>query len=157
MSAANGAAAHRGEETPPMCPSAQPAMEGAFAFGVIGGTPVERRVGYLAERVPVTDELLALAGPVKPTEVFRFAAACAGDKCKHFDGHDCNLATKLVQMMPPVTKALPACQLRPECRWWRQEGKSACMVCPSIRTEGYGLSEAQRKAADPSFQLVETA
>lgn len=153
MGAANGHSEVARDETPPFCPSAQPGMEGAFAFGVMGGTAEERRVGYLAERVPVTDKLLELAGPVKPTEVFRFAAPCAGGACGHFDGTDCRLATKLVQLTPPVTQALPACTLRPDCRWWRQEGKSACMVCPSIRTETFTATEEQRKAADPKFLL----
>jgi hypothetical protein len=91
---------------------------------------------------------------VKPTEVFRFAAPCAGGACKHFDGHDCNLATKLVQLTPAVTQALPACTVRPDCRWWRQEGKSACMRCPSVRTESYSYTEEQRRAADPTFKLA---
>ena len=51
--------------------------------------------------------------------------------------------------MPPVSKALPACQLRPDCRWWQQEGKSACFRCPAIMTDCYAPSEAQRLAADP--------
>lgn len=151
--AANGHPAGARDEAPPHCPSAQPGLDGAFAFGVVGGTPGERRVGYLAERVPVTDELLALAGPVKPTEVFRFAAPCAGSACGHFDGTDCRLATKLVQLTPVVTLALPACALRPDCRWWRQEGKAACMVCPSIRTETLTATDQERKAADISFLL----
>ncbi|HEX6041411.1 hypothetical protein [Longimicrobium sp.] len=133
----------------PFCPSAQPGQEGAFAFGVVGGTVGERRVGYLEGRVPVSDELLAMAGPVKPTEVFRFGAPCAGGACSHFDGHDCRLATKLVQLMPPASKALPACQLRPECRWWKQEGKSACYRCPAIVTDCYNPSEGQKRAANP--------
>ena len=145
------------DEPPPYCPSAQPQLEGAFAFGVVGGSAHERRVAYLDERVPVSDELLAMAAPVKPTEVFRFAAPCAGGACKHFDGHDCRLATKLVQLTPPVTRALPACTLRPDCRWWKQEGKSACMVCPSVRTEAYAVTEEQRRAADPSFVLAQQA
>ena len=155
MGAANGrAVASHGEETPAMCPSAQPGMAGSFVFGVVGGSVEERRVGYLEERVPVTEELLALSGPVKPTEVFRFAAPCAQGACRHFDGHDCNLATKLVQMTPVASKALPACTVRPECRWWRQEGKAACMRCPAIRTESYHYTEEQRKASDPSYKLA---
>jgi hypothetical protein len=133
----------------PFCPSAQPGQDGAFAFGVVGGAPGERRVGYLQGRVPVTDELLALAGPVKPTGVFRFGAPCAGSGCSHFDGSDCKLATKLVQMMPAITRDLPACHLRPDCRWWKQEGKAACMRCPAIMTDAYMPSEAQRLASDP--------
>ncbi len=141
----------------PFCPSAQPGQKGAFAFGVVGGTVGERRVGYLEDRVPVTDELLALSGPVKPTEVFRFAAPCSGSRCSHFDGSDCRLVTKLVQLMPPVSKALPACQLRPDCRWWKQEGKTACFRCPAIVTDCYNPTEGQKLAANPQTPIPATA
>jgi hypothetical protein len=133
----------------PHCPSAQAWQEGAFAFGVVGGAVGERRVGYLEGRVPVSDALLALTGPVKPTEVFRFAAPCNGTPCRHFNGHDCNLIPKLVQLKPPVSRALPACRLRPDCRWWLQVGKRACHRCPAIMTECYSPSEDERRAADP--------
>lgn len=136
----------------PLCPSAQPEMEGAFAFAVAGAPRDGMRVGYLQGRVPVTDELLALAGPVKPTEVFRFAAPCAGAGCQHYDGSECRLAAKFVQLTPPVTRALPACAVRPDCRWWRQEGKAACMRCPQVVTEMYEYSDAQARAADPAVR-----
>ena len=135
----------------PLCPSAQPQLEGAFTFGVMEGTPEGSRVAYLDERVPVTDELLEMAAPVKPTEVFRFAAPCAGSACSHFDGSDCRLATKLVQLTPPATRALPACTLRPDCRWWMQEGKAACMRCPTIRTDAYNLDATRKKAASTEY------
>jgi hypothetical protein len=142
-------------EAVPFCPSAQPTMDGAFAFGVVGGTLEEPRVGYLEGRVPVTDELLALAGPVKPTQVFRFGAPCVGGACTHFDGADCKLATKLVQLMPPASKNLPACQLRPDCRWWKQEGKAACMRCPQVMTDCYTPpNQVQSVVANPNTPVA---
>ena len=33
----------------PLCPSAQPAMEGSVVFGVVGGTSDEPRVAYLTD------------------------------------------------------------------------------------------------------------
>ena len=57
------------------CPSARPEMRGSAAFGVIQGTVEQPLVGFLEQAVPVTEELLALSGPVEPTEVFRFAMA----------------------------------------------------------------------------------
>lgn len=134
---------------PPFCPSAQPEMTGAVVFGVMSGAAFDPRVEYLDARLPVTPEVLALSGPVQPTEVFRFGAPCAGAGCRHFDGAACRLATKLVQLAPPATSTLPACKLRPDCRWWRQEGKAACMRCPQVVTLSYQPGDAIRRAADP--------
>lgn len=139
------------EGVQPLCPSAQPGMDGCVAFGVVGGTPEEPRLVHLTRALPVTDELLSLAGPVAPTEVFRFAAPCAGHACQHFDGEDCRLVRRVVQILPAVTaEELPPCTLRPTCRWWQQEGKAACARCPQIVTENYGPSEALTRAADPN-------
>jgi hypothetical protein len=135
--------------TPPSCPSAQPHMEGSTILGVVGGTPEQPRLAYLAEPRPVTEGVLALALPVLPTAVFRFAAPCAGHGCQHFDGLNCRLATRIVQLLPPVVDGLPACHLRPECRWWQQEGKAACLRCPLVVTDVGNPSELQRRVADP--------
>lgn len=133
----------------PLCPSAQPEMTGSVVMGVVGGSAAEPQVGYLIELLPVTDEILAVAAPVKPTEVFRFAAPCAGSSCQHFDGVDCRLAKRVVHLLPAVVEVLPACSIRPNCRWWQQEGKAACLRCPQIVTEVYHPSDPLRQAADP--------
>jgi len=137
-------------DAPPLCPSAKPEMEGSVVFGVIGGTVEEPRLTHLVEPQPVTDELLALSGSITPTEIFRIAAPCAGSACHHFDGSNCRLATKIVQLLPEVVAGLPPCRLRPNCRWWQQEGKAACMRCSQIVTETYHPSEQLRRAADPT-------
>jgi hypothetical protein len=136
---------------PLLCPSAQPEMTDSVVFGVIGGTVEEPRLAYLTEPHPVTDELFALSGPVNPTEIFRFAAPCAAHACQHFDGSNCRLATRIVQLLPVVVERLPSCRLRPKCRWWQQEGKAACMRCPQVVTEDYRPSELTRQAADCSL------
>jgi hypothetical protein len=139
-------------DSQPLCPSAQPEMEQSVVFGVVGGTVEVPRLAYLKEPQPVTDEVLSLSGPVKPTEVFRFAAPCAGSACQHFDGADCRLAKRTVRMLPEAVHRLPPCRLRPRCRWWQQEGGAACMRCPMVVTENYWPSEEQRRSADPSSQ-----
>jgi hypothetical protein len=126
-------------------------MEGAVVFGVVGGTADEPWVGYLTERIPVTPQVLALTGTAAPAEVYRIGAPCAGGGCRHFDGSSCRLASKLVQLTPVASTALPACTLRPDCRWWRQEGKAACMRCPVVVTVNYDPSDELRRAADPDF------
>ncbi len=135
------------------CPSARPDMPGTTAFGVIQGSVGQPRVAFLERAVPATQELLALSGPVEPTEVFRFAAPCAGNACRHFDGTDCSLATRIVQRLPAVVDDPPDCAIRPACRWWLQEGVAACLRCPLVVTESYGaaeISEELRIAADPA-------
>ena len=127
---------------------------GSVVLGVVTGTAEVPRVGYLTQPQPVTDELLALADPVKPTEVFRFAAPCAGRGCKHFDGSDCRLVARTVQLLPNVVDVLPPCRIRPSCRWWQQEGKEACMRCPQVVTEIYQPTEQQCQVAAPEIQKV---
>ena len=56
---------------------------------------------------------------------------------------------RIVQLLPPVVDGLPACHLRPDCRWWQQEGKEACLRCPQVVTDVRNPSELYRQAADP--------
>ena len=137
-----------------LCPSAQPDWEGAVAIGVVGGTPETPRVGYLERSLPVTDDLLALAEPVLPTEVFRFAAGCVNDGCRHNREGSCRLAAKVVAMLEPVTMHLPPCTIRGSCRWFQQEGREACRRCPQVVTDNIYPSRDMRAAADPEVVLA---
>lgn len=130
------------------CPSAQATADGARVFGVITGTPETHRVGYLTEIVPVSEKLLALAGAAKPTQLFRIAAPCANGGCKHFKSNACSLAKRIVASVPAVVEALPACQIRSTCRWFRQEGKEACFRCPQVMTDKSNASDYERQIAD---------
>lgn len=133
-----------------LCPSARPEMEGSVAFGVVGGAAQEPRLAHLARPLPVTDELLAMAAPAKPTAVFRFAAPCAARACLHFAAGRCRLATRVVETLPEAVDGLPSCRLRPSCRWWQQEGKAACLRCPMIVTDTANPSELLVQAAGPT-------
>jgi len=133
-----------------LCPSARPEMAGAVLHGIVGGTVAAPRVGYLVEPQPVTDALLALANPVSPTEVFRFAAPCAGSACVHFDGANCRLATRVVELLPSVVDSLPPCRIRPQCRWWQQEGRAACLRCPGVVSETCNASPLINLVAAPA-------
>jgi hypothetical protein len=100
---------------------------------------------YMSEHVPATEEVLAMAAPLKPTEVFRLAATCAEHKCPHFDGSDCQLATRIVQILPAVVDTLPPCIIRKDCRWYSQEGGAACRRCPEVTTVNYDLSAVSQE------------
>jgi hypothetical protein len=132
-----------------LCPSAQPDTPGGIVFGVITGSQERRRVGYLTEKQAVTDDLLKLAEPARPQQVFRFSAPCAGSGCMHFDGANCRLASRVASRMEPVVNALPPCGIRQTCRWFRQEGKAACLRCPQVVTEVHDASEEWLQVAQP--------
>ena len=134
---------------PVLCPSAQPEMDGSMAFGVIDGTAEEPRVRWIEKPVPVTGDLLTLTGPVPATQVLRIAAPCQEKACCHFDGTDCRLATRLVQLMPAVSASLPPCRIRADCRWFVQEGSAACYRCPQIVTYSVNPTEQLSLAATP--------
>src|SRR5262249_51988337 len=117
-----------------LCPSAQPEMQNCRVLGVV---QPDSTMVYLNQILPVSETVLAMAAPRKPAEIFRFAATCEESKCSHFDGKECRLATRIVQMMPEAVDTLPPCMIRKECRWYSQEGGAACKRCPQVTTVNY--------------------
>ncbi len=117
-----------------MCPSAQPDMSDPVLLGVRDASSEDGRIRYLETPVPLSPELLSLTGPLPATEVYRIAAKCEEKACRHFDGSNCNLATRIVQILPAVVDTLPPCKIRQDCRWFQQEGSAACVRCPQVIT-----------------------
>ena len=123
-----------------LCPSAQPGMEECRVLGVVQHDGPKPMLLYLSQPLPATPDVLAMAAPLRPTEVMRLAATCATGRCPHFDGADCQLATRIVNMRPPAVEALPPCPIRADCRWFSQEGRAACLRCPEVTTVTYDVS-----------------
>jgi hypothetical protein len=132
----------RSADKPLMCPSAQPGMADVRVLGVISREGEAPRLDYLNEVVEATPEVLEAAAPAAVSQVFRLAARCEETKCSHFDGTHCQLAVRIARLLPEADEKLPACVIRPECRWFRQEGRAACLRCPQILT---GNSEADAR------------
>jgi len=133
----------------PLCPSAQPDWPSARIIGVVGGTPEQAQIAFLDQPASPNKELLALAEPLQPTEVFRFTAPCASAACPHFGEGRCWLASKIVRFLPEATSELPPCPIRLQCRCWGQEGPTACLRCPQVVTHDRLQNEAWQRAADP--------
>ncbi len=125
-------------------------MPGSVLFGVVGGGEADPAlVAYLKEPQPVTSDAAALASPLPATAVFRFAAECVESACAHFDGAECSLAGRIVDLLPAVGDVLPACGVRSRCRWWREQGRSACGRCPMVATDPVTAGDGLRQAAAP--------
>ena len=134
-------------EQPLKCPSAQPGMGDVQILGVISRDAEEPRLAYLDEALPATPPVLELAAPLDVSQVFRLSARCEERKCTHFDGVDCQLAVRIAKMLPEVVDQLPACNIRRDCRWFRQEGRAACLRCPQILTGNHEADEVLREVA----------
>ncbi len=141
--------AHSPSSRPLSCPSARPDSDGAVIFGVIAGTVEQPRVGYLQRQVRPTGDLLALSGTVDPGAIFRFGGRCAEGACSHFADSRCSLGDRLVQLLPPVADRLPACALRPTCRWFGEQGAAACRRCPQVISHNSAPSAGMALAAEP--------
>jgi hypothetical protein len=116
-------------------------------LGVISRDADEPRLAYLDEVLPATPPVLELAAPLDVSQVFRLSARCEERKCTHFDGVDCQLAVRIAKMLPEVVDQLPACNIRRDCRWFRQEGRAACLRCPQILTGNHEADEVLREVA----------
>jgi len=137
-------------DEPLKCPSARPEMPDAVVLGVVRELDGSSFIHHLAEPLPVSPAILAMAGDAPAGQVFRFAANCAENACAHFDGEQCRLATKLAHSSLDKARTLPPCRIRKECRWYAQEGNAACFVCPLILSETAMPTSDLVYAADPA-------
>jgi hypothetical protein len=131
-----------------MCPSAEPEMEGSVIFGMVVGTATAPKLLHFDRVKQIPPELLALESPVRVTEIFRIAATCIEHGCEHFDGKNCRLTSRIIDELPTVTDQIPACPIRATCRWWHQEGGSACQRCQQVVRDNYYVSDALYDAAN---------
>jgi len=137
----------RRADLPLKCPSAEPGMADVQVLGVISRDGDKPVLAYLDQPVTPTADMLALAEPLPVSHVFRLSGRCEEKKCAHFDGARCQLAVRIANMMPEVVDSLPACTIRPECRWFRQEGRAACLRCPQVVTGNYEADEVLQQVA----------
>jgi hypothetical protein len=128
-----------------LCPSSTGTLEDTVLIGVVTEQAEGPRVVPTDHAMPVTADILRMAEPVNPSEVFRFASPCQGCKCPHFKNEACQLAVRSVDLLEAVVDVLPKCSIRPHCRWFRQEGPAICKRCPQVITDQYNPSETTLK------------
>lgn len=123
-----------------LCPSARPESPEAAIFGVVDRSTATPEVRYLREPAPLSDDLLGLLQGASPGEVWRIGAPCAGSGCLHFDGVECSLGERLVQLGSRSAE-VPRCALRAAgCRWFHERGPAACKVCCFVLSDAPGAT-----------------
>lgn len=115
-----------------LCPSA-PLTEGALLYGLVDA---RGQTAYGQTAFPVTKQLL-LSLPVKDQaeQQYRFASPCAQSACIHWQGR-CDLSSRLSLFQAfrqdGAQSGLPQCAIRPQCRWFLQDGPEMCSRCEII-------------------------
>ncbi len=113
------------------CPSGR-CRSGSVLLGIRG--PGGALI-YTPSMPPLDDALAEEFAAGGGTASYRFAETCVTTGCLHWDGSSCVLATALVREAAAGEEpedGLPWCSIRATCRWFAQEGKDACAVCPRI-------------------------
>lgn len=122
-----------------LCPSS-PLEPGVVLVGVVltNGT-----IAYAADRVELGPEFVAAASQAdSPERMFRFASPCRNKGCQQWAGEQCGVINRLLEVNSHIETdgTLPQCSIRPQCRWFNQEGARACALCPYIITDSRPLA-----------------
>lgn len=115
----------------PMCPSAR-CQPGAVLLGIV---TLSGRTAYLRPAIRVSEELSGSWGSSHPETTHRFADSCIEGDCQNWAADSCLVARKVAAIGSSFSSSLPECSIRRECRWFRQEGASACLGCSFVITD----------------------
>jgi len=134
-----------------LCPSA-PGAPGALVIGVVNS---DGSVCYVRDRLMVTADFLEIARQRGiPEQRFRFSSPCQQGACGQWANNRCSLPERLASLVPAeeLSKGLPRCAIRGQCRWFAQSGAPACRICPVVSTRQRTLADAEHPAMrmDPS-------
>jgi hypothetical protein len=133
------------------CPSA-PCHEGALVLGVMTSSG---RIAYLQPPMKVDANFAARAKSMgHPERTFRFSSPCIQAACPQWTGERCGigelLAAEVDRAGVAASAGLPACSIRSSCRWYFEQGRNACAVCPLVVADTGG-TETYRAATASAF------
>jgi len=116
-----------------LCPSsrAKPGSE------LIGVRQDDGTVAILPQPLPVDEAFLRIAAghALAPEQRFRFTNKCVESGCSQWTGSRCGVIDQALTMMEnAAADSLPACGIRPSCRWFHQSGAAACAACTIVIT-----------------------
>jgi len=113
-----------------LCPSA-PLTQNAFLFGVLDD---QAKVKYTDHLIPVTEELFENID--SPEKNFRFTMKCGDSACAQWENGKCSVASALKESdATNLDLKASKCAIKKACRWFTQEGISACRLCKFIVTD----------------------
>ena len=125
----------------PLCPAGRCAA-GSTLLGIRG--PGGELI-YTPHMPPLDEAMAERFQSGGGTAAFRFSEPCAEEKCGHWESGACGVASAAASAAPIINEsdaALPRCSIRANCRWFAQEGRSACGVCPLVARDNPLMQES---------------
>jgi hypothetical protein len=120
---------------PILCPSA-PCKPDAFLLGIV---LANGKVGLLDGPLKIDDEFVQIANRGRrPEKRFRFASPCLKSCCQQWNDGRCTVIDRCSIETPSrdyPAAHLPDCPIRPQCRWFHQNGPAACGICADVVTD----------------------
>jgi hypothetical protein len=133
------------------CPSAL-CEEGALLLGVMTSSG---KLAYVQPPLRVDADFVARAkARGRPERTFRFSSPCVEAACPQWTGDHCGIGELVTSqahtVAAPASGELPNCAIRSSCRWFFEQGRDACSVCPLViaDTGGTGTYRAAHPSAD---------
>jgi hypothetical protein len=121
---------------------------------LIGVRQEDGTLSILPQPLPVDEAFVAKANahPLPPEQRFRFTNKCIEGACKQWTGTGCGVAARAMAALDrlPANALLPDCGIRHECRWYSEQGRDACRICPFVLTE---ITEAEVLAFQAAHPL----
>ena len=118
-----------------LCPSSN-CLEGAILVGIV---MPDGRVAFASDRIVVNEDFVQAAREGRsPEKRFRFSTPCVKGGCAQWTGERCGVIDRVLAegASDSAPVELPACSIRPQCRWFQQSGAAACAACPEVVTDG---------------------
>lgn len=112
------------------CPSIHPQLARSI-IGVCGN--VSTRMRFVDEEVPIPVTLHQIVDPQSLALRARFVGPCITSGCKHWTGAHCRLGQAVADVGAAGVDVLPNCAVRGTCRWFLENGPSACTPCQHLR------------------------
>ena len=126
------------------CPSIHPHLARSV-IGVYAND--ERKVRFVSEELPVPVTLGRIIEPHALALRARFAGRCITSGCTHWTGTGCRLGQVVAEVGTEINGQLPPCSIRKTCRWFIENGASACSPCQHLRY----LHMADRESVERSI------
>ena len=123
-----------------LCPSST-LQEGAILLGIV---MPDGSVAYAKDRIVVDENFVrGTQGGTPAEQRFRFSSPCMKGACNQWTGSRCGVIDEVVEAVGgDVPSSLPHCSIRPQCRWFAQQGAAACGACPLVITDQRPLLQA---------------